>query len=510
MEPLLPLSIELPEREMRTLLRAFHSQLRAAILDGRLKPGLRLPSTRALATAYHVARNTAVAAYTMLLSEGYVETRRGSGTRVVRTLPKPPKNRVIPDRDTPDRRVTAFWRGRSLRPAKADSGPACLSFQLGVPDASRFPVDVWRRLSNRVLRSIRTPAMPATDPQGRLALRQAIAQHVSFTRAVSCGPEDIVVTAGAQQAFELLARVLVTQRRTTVAMEDPGYGPIRASFEAVGARIAPIPIDHKGLQVDRLPSLARIVCVTPSHQFPLGCVMSVQRRAGLLDFAQAHGAVVIEDDYDGEFRFGDRPLDALQTLDRTESVFYVGTFSKSLHPALRLGYIVAPPWARPTLAAAQMLSGGPCSVLIQDTVAALIRDGHLARHVRKMQQIYGRRRQTLLKILRQDFGRWLDPVPSAAGLHISTFLTKPIDDRVVVARALRCGVGIAALSDFAVRHTIRGVVFGYGAIEEPDIVEGLARLRRSWSSGNRSEGAIIEEALTDGFAFLTQTRASIS
>lgn len=237
--------------------------------------------------------------------------------------------------------------------------------------------------------------------------------------------------------------------------------------------------------VERLPSNARIICVTPSHQFPLGCVLSARRRTSLLDFAQARGAVVIEDDYDGEFRFTDRPLDALQTMDRADSVFYVGTFSKSLLPTLRLGYIVAPPWARSALLAAKSLSDGPCCGPTQETVAALIRGGHLARHVRKMLTTYTRRREALLDLIGRDLRRWLEPVPSSAGLHVAALFNVPMDDRTAAERLLREGVGIRALSAFSHRRSPpRGLVFGYGATEQPAIVEGVDLLRRCLSAAS--------------------------
>jgi GntR family transcriptional regulator / MocR family aminotransferase len=481
MEPLLPLTISLHGRG--SLLHDLHRQLRTAIVDGRLRPGLRLPSTRSLAAAYGVSRNTAVATYDLLLSEGYTVTRRGSGTRVAETLPRPPKNR--PSRNmaaTSKRRVSRVWRERADRPSPPVPVSPPLSFKLGIPDVSTFPFEIWRRLSIEVYRTVPTSTALDADPQGRLGFREAIAQHISFTRAVACGPEDIVVTSGAQQAFDLLARVLVTPQRTRVALEDPGYPPLRATFEAAGARILSIPVDHDGLMVDRLPSNTRIICVTPSHQFPLGCVLSARRRAALLDFAQARGAVVIEDDYDGEFRFTDRPLDALQTLDRAESVFYVGTFSKSLLPTLRLGYIVTPPWARPALLAAKTLADGPCCGPTQDIVAALIRGGHLARHVRKMRHLYARRRQTLLDLLARDLPCWLEPVPSSAGLHIAATFKARVDDRAVAEQLFREGIGIRALSAFSHRRSPpRGLVLGYGAIQEPAIVNGMAHIRR-WLS----------------------------
>jgi GntR family transcriptional regulator/MocR family aminotransferase len=327
-----------------------------------------------------------------------------------------------------------------------------------------------------------------SDVQGLPSLREAIAGHVSFTRAVACAAQDVIVTAGAQQAFDLLARVLVTPRRTCVVLEDPGYPPLRATFEAAGANVEALPVDRDGLVVDRLPHNADIVCVTPSHQFPLGCVLSARRRAELLDFVQTRHAVIIEDDYDGEFRYTDRPLDALQTLDRQESVFYVGTFSKSLLPTLRLGYIVTPPWARAALRAAKAVSEGACCSLTQGILAALITGGHLARHVRKMQRVYGQRRELLMRCLSQDLSRWLDPMPSAAGLHVAATFKVPLSDKAVESAALRQGVGVRAISAFSSRRASpSGLTFGFGAINDSEIAPGLAALSRAIESSLRAD-----------------------
>ncbi len=482
MDPLSPLPITLPRHGSRSLLSSLHNQLRTAILDGRLKPGVRLSSTRALAAEYGVSRNTVVAAYELLVSEGYVLTRRGSGTTVAESLPRSPNRRGRVNGVHSERNLDPFWRGRPVPAHYCLPAVSRFSFQIGVPDPAGFPYETWRRLYGRVMR--RLHARPAHDfePQGLAALRDAISKHVSFSRAVACGPNDIVITAGAQQAFDLLARVLTTRGRTTVALENPGYPPLRAAFAAHGARIAPIPVDQEGLMVDRLPATARVICVTPSHQFPLGTVMSARRRAALLDFCQKRGAVIVEDDYDGEFRFVDRPLDALQTLDRAESVFYVGTFSKSLMPDLRIGYIVAPSWAVAGLVAAKQLSDGQRDTPAHSTLALLIRERHLARHVRRMQGIYGRRRTTLLDGLRSVLGGWVEVLPSQAGLHVTVTLRENRDEESVIALAKKYGVKVGALRPyFATQPTLRGLVLGYGVIDESEIIEGLVRLRRSMS-----------------------------
>lgn len=471
MEPGFELPIDVPSRRSRNRLRSLHQQLRAAIVEGRLKPGVRLPPTRAFAQTCGVSRNTAIATYALLQGEGYVSTRR-SGTFVTAMLP--PRTTVA--RRDDDRRLHEDWRRREI--SAAPTQRPRLDFTVGVPDLPLFPLDVWKRLSARTLREFfRKPLAGSDSPFGRTALRAAIARHVSATRAVACAVDDIVVTAGAKQAFSLLARILTTPKRTVVAVEEPGYRPVRTAFAAAGAEVVGVPVDREGLIVERLPTNARVVCVTPSHQYPLGVVMSASRRTQLLEFARARGAVVMEDDYDSEFRYGDRPLDALQTLDRSDSVFYVGTFSKSLFPALRIGFIVAPAWARNALAAAKQLADGYSPALSQDTLAAFIREGHLARHVRKMRGVYAARREVLLAGLARGF-EWLQPLPATAGLHLSCIAGRGADIDAFIARARAREVGLDSLRGYAdSRRSQNGILFGFGALDEQRIVEALARLR---------------------------------
>jgi len=482
MEPLLQLAIALPARGSRAILASLHGQLRTAILHGRLKPGVKLPSTRALRSLYGVSRNTAVAAYELLLNEGYVCARRGSGTVVARALARPAVSRN-PVRQARLRAHVSPCYGTRPRPTRSDSaGPT--AFRVGIPDLASFPYDAWRRLSNRALHRFRSHPPLAADPQGEPALRAAIAQHVSFARAVACNPEDIVVTAGAQQAFDLLARIFSAGgARRVIALENPGYPPLRAAFEAQGARIAPVPVDAQGLMVERLPARLRAVCVTPSHQFPLGTAMSAQRRLDLLEVCQRRGAAIIEDDYDGEFRFTDRPLDALQTLDRAQCVFYVGTFSKSLLPDLRLGYIVAPRWALDALVAAKRIIDGHSSVLTQSALALMITEGFMARHVRRMQRIYRARREALLGGL-ASLQDWLEPLPSIAGLHVAATMRGAGREDSLIESAARRGLKLGGLARYYVgAPRLRGLILGYGGTAESAIREGLARLRSAMPPG---------------------------
>ena len=482
MEPLFELAIRLPAAGSRDLLRELHRQLRSAILDGRLQPGARLPATRALAQRLGVSRNTMLAAYDLLLGEGYLLARPGAGTYVADTLPASRRGRATrkaPAAGRDLRLVPASVPGADLAPTLQPQ-PARDDFRVGLPDVSLFPFDIWRRLSDRALRRIARQTADYADPQGQAALRQAIAGHVSFTRAVGCTADDIVVTAGAQQAFGLLARILVVPGRTVVAVEQLFYPSLREAMLAAGARVVTVPTDAEGLCVERIPPEARVVCVTPSHQFPTGVAMSPQRRAALLAFARERDAVIVEDDYDSEFRFAGRPLDALQTLDRAESVFYVGTFSKSLFPALRLGFVVAPPWARAALVRSRELADWHGPVLGQEALAAFIAEGHLARHIRKMRKLYGARRTALLEALAHHGADRLETIPSSAGLHLSARLHGDTRDFTVVERAAAAGITLPPLSRFALDPLApdapNGLAFGYGLIGEAQIDGAIRRL----------------------------------
>jgi GntR family transcriptional regulator/MocR family aminotransferase len=480
MEPLFQLDLQVPPRGSRQRLRALHRQIRDAILDGRLQPGLKLPPTRELARVSGVSRNTALATYDLLLSEGYLHARRGSGTYVAQIHAARPRRPASSRGSEDDPRLNPSWR-LALLAARGGRRPRPrYEFRIGLPDASLFPLELWRRLTARALRALAKTPFDGVDTQGQGALREAIARHVSFARAVACRAEDIVVTTGAQQAFDLLARVLVTPKRSVVAVEEPGYAPLRAAFATAGAKVIPVPLDDEGLIVDRVPSQARVICVTPSHQYPLGLAMSMSRRAALLEFARRRGAVVIEDDYDGEYRYGGRPLDALQTLDRHESVFYVGTFGKCLFPAVRIGYIVAPPWAVRALVAMKECSDWHGPGTTQDALAAFISEGHLARHMRRMQAIYSARRKLILQSFEERFAGALEPVPSIAGLHLSARLLGDHDASAVSRRAREADVGVYDLSRFYWKKpTLNGLVFGFGTIGERDIAEALTRLQRA-------------------------------
>jgi GntR family transcriptional regulator/MocR family aminotransferase len=482
-QAMLELAITLPPRGSGAVMRVLHRELRSAILDGRLKPGLRLPSTRILADSWGVSRNTVMGAYDLLLSEGYLFARHGAGTYVAAALPIRAERAPVAEEPgkAPDRRLSEFWQSPPpyLMKSWTSTSPSGMLFRLGVPDTASFPYHIWRRLLARSLRSLAKVPAAYVEAAGRPLLRDAIANHVSFARAVACNSDDVVVTAGTQQAFDLLAKILVTPGRTTVALEDPGYAPLRGAFLAFGAKIAPVPVDSDGLIVDRIPADARVICVTPSHQFPLGVAMSMRRRAELLEFARVNGAVVIEDDYDGEFRFGTTPRDALQTLDRSGSVFYVGTFSKSLFPGIRLGFVVAPPWAKRALTAAKQVTDWHQPVLEQDALASFISEGHMARHVRKMRKLYAERRELMMSGLQAHFSPWLEPIPASGGMHLTALAGEMLDYDAIARGARQRNMDVRSLQTLSANGNGQtGLVLGYGATAPQAITEGLLQLRR--------------------------------
>jgi GntR family transcriptional regulator/MocR family aminotransferase len=460
----------------RDLSGQIYRQIRAAILDGRLRGEQALPPTRELARRLEVSRNTVSVAYDRLMADGFLTGRVGAGTFVSHGLhPYQPES---PPPAAGPLQPRAVWADIPEPPDLATE-PA-YDFRAGTPDARLFPYQTWRRLMTHELRpsAVRT-GMPGA-PAGHSDLRAAIARHIGVSRAVRATPDDVLVTNGIQQAIDMIARVLV-EPGTCVAVENPGYPPVRRLFESLNARVVGVPVDADGLVVDAIPAEARMVYVTPSHQFPLGTAMSLSRRIALVAWAHRCGGVVIEDDYDSEFRYGGRPIEPLQNLDHTGRVLYVGSFSKTMLPTLRLGFLVAPPSLRRPLRVARFVSDWHTALPSQAALARFIDDGTLARHLRKMRNEYRVRHERIAEILERDFGAWLDLVPSAAGLHLSAYSKDRTAGEIVdlVAAAAADGVVVYALSQFTREETERpGIMLGYGAIALGDIDEGLRRLRR--------------------------------
>ena len=454
-----------------------YEQIRAAILDGRLRAGEPLPPSRELAERLQIARNTVLVAYDQLAGEGFVTGKVGAGTFVSSALPLRRDYGPSGGPAAGVLRPRAFWD--TLRdPPDLHADQPRFNFRAGVPDARLFPYETWRRLISRELRPPAVGTGHYGDPAGHARLRAAIARHIGVSRGVRTDAADVVITNGIQQAIDLIGRVLLDQG-ACAAVEDPGYPPPRNLLKSLGARVVPVPVNEEGLVVDALPGDARLVYVSPSHQFPLGMAMSLRRRMALLAWAARQGAAIIEDDYDSEFRFAGHPIEPLHSLDRDGRVIYVGSFSKTLLPTLRLGFLVTPPSLRRALRAAKFLSDWHTSLPPQAALARLIDEGKFARHVRRMRVIYQARYQRIRDVLERDFAGLLKPIPSSAGLHLSvTSRTGTAQDMV---NALQCaepaGVFLFPVSDFTMGHAQPGLVLGYGAIPLERIDEGLHRLR---------------------------------
>jgi GntR family transcriptional regulator/MocR family aminotransferase len=477
-----------------------YDQLKASILSGDAAPGTRLPSSRALADQFAIARNTVLQAYEQLLAEGYLESRPGAGTFVGAALPAGPAPRpmaaAIPAEAHRAPRLSRY--SERLRGLDIDSltrrGGLRYSFHYGTVSAADFPADIWRRLLLREIRRRAGKPYLYENPQGLPELRAALSDYLGRARAVRARPEQILIVNGSQQAVDLALRVLVDPG-DTVVVEDPGYSGARLAVEAIGARLLPVPVDADGLDTARLPppeAGARLVHVTPGHQFPTGGVMPAARRLALLDWAERGGTYVFEDDYDSEYRYEGRPVESLQALDRAGLVIYSGTVSKVLSPGLRLGYMVLPPELVEPFLRAKQLTDRHTASLDQAVFAHLIRDGHFERHIRRTRRRNQRRRDALVAALQSAFGAAVLIEGARVGLHLVVrFRDIPaaLAGSVAEAAALR-SVGIVPTETGAgKRDAGAGFLMGYAALEEADIRQGVALLREVVQSFRRGGAA---------------------
>lgn len=477
--------------------RQLYDGLREAILTGRVRPGARLPSTRTLAADLGASRNTVLAAFGQLLAEGYLEGRVGAGTTVASTLPEtllrahPQAARA----ERPGRRPRLSRRGAllvSTRAALARGASTARPFRPGLPGLEFFPFDLWSRLIARRWRRVPRQLLDYGDPGGYAPLREAIAAYLREARAVRCETEQVIVVTGAQQAVDLAARVLLDPG-DTAWIEDPGYPGARGALIAAGIRLVPVPVDAEGLDVRhgarRAPG-ARLVYVTPSHQYPLGVTMSLHRRLELLEWASRSGAWILEDDYDSEYRYAGRPLAALQGLDPTGRVIYAGTFSKVLFPSLRLGYLVVPSELTEAFMAARALADRQSPSVTQAALADFIDGGHFARHIRQTRALYAERQDVLVQAVRRSLGGLLEVMPAEAGMHLVGWLPDGVDDRDAARAALGQKVDVPPLSGFragpARRGERGGLILGYAAYTPREIDEACVRLGAALATSERA------------------------
>ncbi|HDR9005806.1 PLP-dependent aminotransferase family protein [Burkholderia vietnamiensis] len=463
--------------------RQLHRLLQQAILSRELPAGTRVPSSRLLAAELGIARNTVTQVYEQLALEGYVHSATGRGTFVADSAPdeivgaplEPGASPAVAA--SPARRLSA--RGTRLVEGAGVSKRQGGAFMPGVPDVSRFPARVWTRLHNKYWRRLR-PDLLTYAPGGGLALlREALADYLRTSRSVRCTPEQIVVTTGIHQSIDLAVRVL-TDPGDVIWTEDPCYWGVRSVLNVSGLTTRPIAVDDEGIapSADDLAEPPKLMLVTPSHQYPLGMVMSLARRRMLLEYARQHGCWIIEDDYDSEFRYGSRPLASLQGLDTAGQVIYVGSFGKTLFPGLRVGYLVAPEPLAESFATASAELYREGQLLQQAVLAEFIADGHFVSHIRKMRTLYGQRREVLLDAVARRYGDTLHALGSDAGLHLVTRLPDGADDRAVAQAALERNIVVRPLSGYYAQpeRAASGLLLGYACVPEDEIATAFAKL----------------------------------
>jgi len=481
------LCLELDKQNPLPLFRQLYAGLREAILTGRLEGGTRLPPTRILAQELHISRNTVVNAFEQLIAEGYLEGKIGAGTYVAHVLPEEilqVKTRISASSISPGKQEQSISRwgealaGKEIRSVRY--GDDVRAFQPGMPAIDQFPYGLWSKLAANVWRAPEPQLLAYGDAQGYRPLRESIASYLKATRGMKCEPEQVIITTGTQQALDLATRVILDPE-DTACIEDPGYIGARVALGGAGVKIIPIAVDQDGLDVEALKAHRqniRLVYVTPSHQYPVGVTMSLGRRLALLEWAARTGAWILEDDYDSEYRYEGRPLAALQGLDQAGCVLYMGTFSKVLLPALRLGYLVAPPALVETFVRGRAAIDRQAPTIEQVILTEFINEGHFARHIRRMKGIYMERQATLVEAARQKLAGLLDIQPAAAGLHVMGWLPTGVDDQRVFRQAQEQGVDAPPLSAYAINAQSRsGLVLGYACVSPQAIrvgVEGLA------------------------------------
>lgn len=462
------------------LFRQVYRGIRQAILNGTVHAGERLPSTRDLAEQLGISRTVVLLAYEHLLAEGFIAGRGGSGTYVADGLSR---NTASGTQKQARLRLSRFGsavmgtepRAAVERPLPRPVAPR-YNFIYGRSDLETFPFALWRRLLARQARKASARQFDYGAALGNPELRAAICTHLRRSRAVVCDPSEVIVVNGSQQALDLVMRVLVDPG-DPVAIEDPQYDGICQALRAAGAKLRPVPVDRDGLDPARLPEDARVVFVTPSHQFPTGAILPLERRLALLEWARRRNAVIVEDDYDGEFHYDGRPLESLQGLDRQGRIVYIGTFSRTVFPALRIGYLIAPASLVPALTAAKWLSDLHSASLEQQTLAEFIRSGMYERHLRRLRRRNTARRAALLEAVEKYLGDRVEVSGEGAGAQVMLWPRRNVSEAAVMTAAAQKGVGVYGIAHCYARRPGRpGFLLGYARLTEREIREGIRLL----------------------------------
>ena len=459
------------------LARQLYDGLRRHIMNGRLPVGTRLPSSRTLAEQLGVGRNTVLATYDQLVAEGYLRAESAAGTWVAYAQPK------VADVKAPAIRAPRLSKRGALLADEAQPSrrPKTFNFQPGFPETGTFPYATWSRLLAQSARQHGSDWFGYSDYAGDPGLREVIATYIGVSRGVECEPEQVIVVTGAQAALDLVARVILDDG-DPVWMEDPGYLGARGALLGSGARMVPLRVDRDGWQIDdpELPP-PRAIFVTPSCQWPLGLTMGATERMHLLEIANRHDSWIIEDDYDGEYRFRGRPVPALYGLDKASRVIYVGTFGKTLFASLRLGFLIVPREFAPVFSRAVSVTGQFAPLLLQATLAEFIRKGHFAAHLKRMRRLYVRRQALLVDLCERHLSPWVTVDPSDAGMQVLATFRCPWDDRKVAAAAFRHGVDVQPISiNYRFRTPEQGLLLGFAAMDEKASTAAVAGLKAAF------------------------------
>ncbi|HEY1470500.1 MAG TPA: PLP-dependent aminotransferase family protein [Candidatus Acidoferrum sp.] len=469
--------IPLSRTSSTPLTRQIYSWFRQAILQGTMRCGERLPSTRELAEHLHISRTVAVLAYEQLLAEGFIAGRGGSGTYVSEGLATGPRS--VPA-TLAKVKLSSFGHSVEAATSRVNYPNARASlhfdFAYGQSNVEIFPFEMWRRMLLRHARMAPVRELDYGPAAGSRALREAIAVHLRRSRAVACDASQVIVVSGSQQALDLIARVLI-EPGDRVAIENPIYQGTSEILRTAGARLLPVPVDREGLRPASLPKHARMAFVTPSHQFPTGAVLPLARRLELLDWARRKDAVVVEDDYDGEFRYQEQPLESLQGLDTEGRVIYIGTFSRTIFSALRIGYLIVPRSLVAAFTSAKWLCDRHTATLEQETLAEFIASGLYERHLRRVRRRNAANRDVLMESIHRHLGNRVEVTGDGAGAHIVLWPRKQISESSVIEKAAARGVGVYAISGyFLTRPSRSGLMLGYSRMTKEQIREGIRRL----------------------------------
>lgn len=467
-----------------SFVRQLYEGLQHHILRGQLPLGTRFPSSRTLSKQLGVGRNTVLAAYDQLLAEGYLKAETGSGTWVAFKQATPQASV-----DCAPSKPRLSRRGYLLaREPQQPRSPKSINFQPGFPETETFPYATWSRLLARNAQQRSSDLTGYFDYAGLRRLREAIASYVGVARGVECDPEQVIVVTGAQAALDLAARTLIDEG-DRVWMEDPGYLGARSALLGSGAALAPLKVDRNGWSLDDrdLPP-PRAIYLTPSCQWPLGLTMGVNERLRVLALAAHHDAWVIEDDYDGEYRFRGKPVPALYSLDHADRVIYVGTFGKTLFSALRIGYLVVPRVLSELFSRALSVTGQFAPLLLQSTLADFMQDGHFATHLKRMRRLYARRQGMLIALCEHHLAPWVSIAANDSGMQLLAGLPPEWDDRIVTAEALNHGVDVQPVSiNYRDRTPDHGLLLGFAALDEKTMTAAIAGLRETFEHLSRKQ-----------------------